>query len=760
MKRFFFQAGPSGPDRVRAYLVCLLIAGNMSVAALAADAAGPATPPAEAAKAAGKPAADAAKAAESAKPAEDKKEEAAKPAEAKKEKAEEEPAPVELTPQQMFEGGDKTFNNWIEISGGGMIINGDNAQAEQRQHLNRGGFGGIQDLHFQQAIGTNKTVLTLDGHSIFGPDDYSLKLGVRKEGLGYVRVGVENFRTWYDTSGGYFAPNDMHFSLQDSAWELDRGQITFEAGLEQEKLPKVSFKYTHIYREGQKDSTIWAPVQTSYGLRGIYPGFYDIDENSDAFQLDATYKYKATTFGAGIRYDTGEMDNVYRTTYRPLELVRRDLTDRQGTEYDMLSVHAFTETWLKKNLMFSSGFLFANLDNTFSGGRIYGEDFDVGYVPSTLNTLGYFDLNGGSHKNEYVLNLNLMAVPLANVTIVPSIRVQKEDLDADSSGMGTLSDYDAVPFEAHSERDFLDVRERVDVRYTGLTNWVFYAGPELAQGAGDLSERGGIGRINDIGVASIGRQTEDTRIYQKYFAGVRWYPTTKISFDAGGYYKLNRYDYDHNFDSTFNGVGSPDRYPAFLVMQDAETYDANFRVTLRPVSRVTLVSRYEYQISTVTTTPDQVSEFDKVDSSEIRSHIFAQNASWTPWSRLTLQAGFNYVVSETETPTSDYTQAVLDARNNYWTVNFNAGFVVDDKTDLNAGYFYYESGNFDGDFTEGLPLGASAREHGITATIVRRISQNVRLNLKYGFAHMEDDASGGGNDYEAHVIYSSLQYRF
>ena len=39
------------------------------------------------------------------------------------------------------------------------------------------------------------------------------------------------------------------------------------------------------------------------------------------------------------------------------------------------------------------------------------------------------------------------------------------------------------------------------------------------------------------------------------------------------------------------------------------------------------------------------------------SQIFAQNASWSPWSRLCLQAGFNYVVSETKTPASAITQA-------------------------------------------------------------------------------------------------------
>ena len=61
---------------------------------------------------------------------------------------------------------------------------------------------------------------------------------------------------------------------------------------------------------------------------------------------------------------------------------------------------------------------------------------------------------------------------------------------------------------------------------------------------------------------------------------------------------------------------------------------------------------------------------------------------------LCLQAGFNYVISETETPASDYTQSILNSQNNYWTVNFDSGFVLDEKTDLNLGYFYYRADDY------------------------------------------------------------------
>ena len=133
-------------------------------------------------------------------------------------------------------------------------------------------------------------------------------------------------------------------------------------------------------------------------------------------------------------------------------------------------------------------------------------------------------------------------------------------------------------------------------------------------------------------------------------------PGGRLTIDAGGYYKHNEYNYDNTVDSTSNAATSPDRYPGYLVMQYFETYDGNLRVTLRPRQNVTAISRYEYQYSTVHTSPDPASGLGEAESSRTISHILAQDISWTPWSRLYLQAGFNYVLSETKTPISDYTR--------------------------------------------------------------------------------------------------------
>jgi hypothetical protein len=669
------------------------------------------------------------------------------------------PAADAVKPEQMYEGGTNAYANWIELSAGGMISDGNTAQAQQRTRLNSGAFGGIEDLHYQTEI-AKKTTLKLDGRGIYDDHDYKIGLGVEREGLGFIHFNFENFRTWDSGNGGFSPVNGVAYPNSGDALALDRGQISLEAGYNKAGQPKVTFKYTHRYRDGEKGTTIWGPIHDpKLSVFRLFPGIYDIDEKSDAFQLDVAHHIKKVDVGLGVRFETGEINNAYKRTSWAGESVQQKDTDRQGTSYDMLSVHAFAESWIKPNQFLSAGFMFANLDDTFTGSRIYGDDFDVIYTPG-LFPLGYYDLNGGSHKNEYVANLNWMWLPTKNFTITPSLRVQKEDWNANSTGTGTLDNFSPKAFNSNSSRDSLDVRGRLDARYTGVTNWVFSASGEWTEGQGNLNINGGLSQINHIGPDTVTNCMDDSRFFQKYALSARWYPVKQASVDVGGYYKINQYDYANTQDSTPNDLSTGNAYPGFLVYQGFQTWDGNARLTLHPLSKITLVSRYEYQFSTIATRPDAASGLGEVDSSQMHSHILGQNLSWTPLNWLCLQAGANYVISETKTPASDYTQAILNSQNNYWTVNFNAGFVLDDKTDLNVGYFYYRAADGQNAVVNGLPLGTDAEEHSINATLTRRLTKNLRLNLKYAFTHYEDFASAGNYNFNAHVIFSSLQYRF
>lgn len=670
------------------------------------------------------------------------------------------PAKVETaTPEQFFEGGATSYKNWIDISSGGFSNGGNRSAAQRRRQGPAGAFGGIEDFHFQADV-DKTTTLALDGRAMLEQNDYKFGLDLTREKVGFLKISYGQYSTWSNSDGGYYPPSDTWYRIFDHALTLDRGEFAFEGGLTLEKAPQVRFKYTHSSRDGQKGSTIWGIAHPVVGVtQGLSPSFYDINEQRDAFQLDVTHKIDKTALGLGMRYEKGESDNALKVTQSPGEPAQLKLTDRQGSSYDLFNLHAFTETWINPKVLLSSAYSYTDLDNTFTGSRIYGSDFDVGYVPAVQNGAGYYGLNGGSRLDEYVMEVSLMYRLTPTLAITPSFRAQQELTEASSSGYETLRASAPVPYSSHSDSSPLDVRERLDVTYSGITNAVLYARGEWTEGRGSLNELGGFGPVGGIGAPTIRRRTEDSRLFQKYSAGIRLYPASKVNFGIGGYYKRNSYEYTHRIDSTANN-GSGNLYPAFLAMHGFETYDGNLRMTLRPVKNVTLVTRYEYQLSTVQAEPDALAGLSQVESARMTSRILAQDVSWSPWTRLTLQSGFNYVLSDTKTPISDYTSAILRAQNNYWTANLSATVVVDDKSDLNVGYFYYSADNYTDNSSSGVPYGAGGQEHAITATLSRRISANLLLSLKYGYFQYQDVTFGGHENFISHLLYSSLRYRF
>jgi hypothetical protein len=129
-----------------------------------------------------------------------------------------------------------------------------------------------------------------------------------------------------------------------------------------------------------------------------------------------------------------------------------------------------------------------------------------------------------------------------------------------------------------------------------------------------------------------------------------------------------------------------------------------------------------------------------------------------------LQAYATYARDETESPVDRLPYPIgyftRDAQNDYMNASLLVGVTLDNRTDLQLQYFlYYADNDIDQDVLS-VPYNSSSEEHGFAATLTRQLTAALRWTLKYGYFTNNDDTFGGNKDYDAHLVYSSLQLRF
>ncbi|TFH55372.1 MAG: TonB-dependent receptor, partial [Candidatus Zixiibacteriota bacterium] len=442
-----------------------------------------------------------------------------------------------------------TYNNWIELSIGGLITSGDTAQFKQEHGITGPVYGGIQDLHYEQTIDKNGQ-FSIDGHALYDAGDYGITLNLSKPDLGYVRAGYTQFRTWYDGNGGFFPVNGAFFPPPFQEMHIDRGEAWVELGLQLPDWPELIVRYSHQFRTGQKDSTSWGEtsltgITDGSSSRKIVPAFRDIDETRDIVTLEMSKTFGNTDIGLGMRYEHNNNNDSLNLERGAGDANQRFITQKESNSLDLFSGHATTETHFSDSLWLTTAYSYTTLSNDLTGSRIYGPTYNSSYSDpiATLSPFdhGYLNLAGTSNVHQWVINLNLMWLPAKDLTILTALRYTNENRQTSAVFIETARRTDPlIPFTANSFENFNTFAETLELRYAGVANWLFYARGEWREQYGDIhdsethdTEGGG---ITDSVIKNL------DLLWQKYTVGFNWYPLDRLNLSAQYFYKSLRYD--------------------------------------------------------------------------------------------------------------------------------------------------------------------------------------------------------------------------
>jgi hypothetical protein len=683
------------------------------------------------------------------------------------------------------------YKNWIELAVGGVITSGDRAQFEQEHRLPGDQvYGGIQDLHLEGTIGKN-VQFTLDGHALWDFNDYDVTMQLAKPNFGYIKAGYQEFRSWYDGNAAFFPHNDVFFNPPYPDMHVDRGDAWVELGLRAPNWPEITIRYDHEFRFGQKDSTVWGDTNQTGLLppynatRKIVPSFRDIDEKRDIVSLEAKHTFGNTDVLLGMRYEHNTNDyslNFERGAGQLPPVVpppgqQRKVTQTQNDDVDLWSGHGITETRITDNLWFTAGYSYTSLINDLSGSRITGTHWNEAFG-QPVPTLGqrdhsFIDLAGTAWTREHLVNANLFWMPWESLAILSGFRYTHENVDNDSTFLAEEPMPNTPPFtptnpergfhygpgipvEGSRNADYDRWAERLELRYTGIRDWLFYAEGEWEEECGDVDEFQSLDE-------EIPLDKHTHALGQKYSIGALWNPTMRLSLAGQYFYRIASYEEDI----------ATAQFPR-LINQDWKINDFNVRVTLRPkipacLGTLALVTRYDFvhtDIDSQWGIYPQAEILDQLQSGEIKKHVISESLNWNPLPRFYLQANASYVLNQTDTPANNIElvpgggPTVVNFRNDYWTVNSGIGYLIDDKTDIYVDYNFYCANDYYNNAAVAVPYGMGATEHAVSATLTRQVTKNMRLLFRYGYFNYRDQTSGGHDNYRAHSLFSTLQIRF
>ena len=225
----------------------------------------------------------------------------------------------------------------------------------------------------------------------------------------------------------------------------------------------------------------------------------------------------------------------------------RSITQQESTSSDLFSGHGTVETHLSDQFWVTAAYSYTSLSSDLSGSRIIGADYDSTYTDPILtlqsNDHGTLNLSGASQVSDQVVNLNFMWRPggsaaksapasapdakdsksspsvepsawFANLTVLAGFRFTHQDLESDSVFLDTNTTANVAPFTETNPRggfsravpptlrlgsssaDFNNLAERLELRYTGLANWLFYAEGEWEEEDGSVFENEIVGGSN------------------------------------------------------------------------------------------------------------------------------------------------------------------------------------------------------------------------------------------------------------------------
>ena len=636
-----------------------------------------------------------------------------------------------------------------------VTVSGDQHKFREIEGTKSGLGGGMERFSAREQIGPDK-ILTLEGRALVQDNDYQVKLELRKTDFGFVRGGFEEWRRYYDDSGGYYQPfSPPAFNLGRDL-HLDIGRAWADVGLTLPNWPQITVGYEYQFKQGDKSTLEWGNV----GGKNIYPAWEDIDEQVHILKLDVSHDVFDFHVENNARiefYDLNTSHNdaaTFSTGATPDSTIFTKENAQHVQGMNTLHFERQVTDWC----LASAGYLYSRLDGSASLNQV------------TLDSVGLPTAGSFWSANTSTLNRESHIFSLASL-LTPvnwfsaSAGVQGEwtrqegfgDIHLDE-GDPNIPSFAYYPAIVQSDLDQQKWSESFQVRFTRIPWTVLFGEARLEQDQIGQYEQDEptAGTPPEQSITFL-RNTDYFNNRREWRAGFDTSPYRWMSFSGHYRSRISDSDYDNSKISL-----DPTGYSAFIRSRTIDTEEIVGKLVLRPLSWLKTTLSYQLVKTRYDTTTDPVpggTTPTGLQAGDSDAHIYGFNATLTPFQRLYFSGAFTYTDSSISTAQNG-DPSVVAYKGHIYTFTGSASYALNQATDLRAAYSFSEADYGENNFVSGLPLGLEYTRHAVTAGITRRLSKTLTANLRYAFFQYSEPSSGGFNNYAAHGIAATLVFKW
>ena len=653
---------------------------------------------------------------------------------------------------------------------GWIGVHGDAKKFRELEGVKEGWQGGLANFALQEQLGADKK-FSATGHALFDQHDAELKLALEKAEVGFIHAGVQQWRRYFDDTGGFYRPFVVPSFDLDRDLHLEHTRAWIDFGLTLPDWPQLVLGYEYQSKDGAESTLQWGRViAADTGLtNNIYPAAKAVDERLHLLKLDLAHEVAGWRIEDNARVEFYQLatsrDNATRYTFGPrpetLERAQEKSSHVQGAN-TLRAEKQIRDWWL-----LSGGYFFSKYAGDAS---LNQTTLDANYL---LTSGRYWNTeNITLRRDSHVLSVANLFSPVDG--LAASLGGQAEwthqegfgNVHLDSEDPNQPAMFRLMPATIGSDLDKQKTMGNANLRFTKIPRTVLFAEARLEQEDIGQFENEVYALPEDVQENFL-RHTDAANRRRDWRAGFNTSPWRWLALNAHFRSRASDTAYNNVQDEPFEG------YSAFIRQRRIQSDEVEAKLVLRPSSWLKTALTYQRVASDFWTTTDPVAGKDQNGvivpgylspggrqfDGDYDAQIYGANLTLTPYQRLYFSGTFTYSDTRTATGLKDF-PAVAVYRGDTYTLVASAHYTVNERTALQAAYAFSRTQFGQDNYADGLPLGINYTRHNLSAAVSHKFSERVTASLRYGFYSYAEPTSGGANDYTAHGVFLTLAMKW